>query len=750
VTLLFFLIAASTLNIGLGIAVQLRRYQKRHGLIFLGASFLIVSFLWAAWTGSTLWGLTESPSILRLLLCLDLLISACLLQISRYFFHHDDIAEPVLLGFGGKSPWYWIYTCNAFALLISALPIRFLFDLNEGLLLSLVGSILPAVILLNTVATLYLVENTYRFAQEYQRRIGRLVFIGLFWIGVFHVLTFGRAILFRSVHDHYAEASSVVYGIVFPVILLGFLRYRLGTERISIPRDTIYTSVTLFMVGAAFLGVAVTVMVFQTLRMDFTQFELYLAGFSLCFIAVLALGSGTMRRRISRFVNARLYSSKYDYQEQFFRLHKSMTTEGDVGLAVTDLIENMKYTVSVDDALCFLRNPQDGDFYVHQNKEASFRGDLKLSGDSPLVRVFEVEGPALDFLAPATAGSARLHEARGEPLLLELKLDAAIAIRAGEELVGILGMQGGRTTPFDTEDIALIEAFATSIGNVVFKSRVLEARIEQKQFESFHHIASFIIHDIKNQIATLNLLLRNADKNLENPAFQKSMLTSVRSSASALQGLIDRLSVAPRQQQVESLIQPVWPVLEDVVQNSGLRQIVGLKFELLLEVDGRTALPPPVPGYGAISEDGKEAPWSSRITASFEKQSLFFVVKNLAQNALEAMGNQGELILSAGSLAQGVPEHLRALFGGGGRFFSDFSAYVLVRDHGPGMDEEFMRKRLFQPFATTKEKGVGIGLYQCKTLMEKMGGRILCRSQKGQGTTFCLLLAARSQANYFG
>jgi signal transduction histidine kinase len=56
------------------------------------------------------------------------------------------------------------------------------------------------------------------------------------------------------------------------------------------------------------------------------------------------------------------------------------------------------------------------------------------------------------------------------------------------------------------------------------------------------------------------------------------------------------------------------------------------------------------------------------------------------------------------------------------------------------MDPDFVRRRLFQPFATTKEKGVGIGLYQCKTLVERMGGRILCHSEPGKGTEFCILL----------
>ncbi len=722
--LIAFLVVASLLNLGLGVSVQLRSYRKHQSLWFLGLSTLVVLHLWLGMVATGDFTLPHREIALRSILLVDLLICFGILQVARRFLHGNDSPDAGLLGFSGPRPWRILISINLLAMALAALPTGHALDLKGQAAFSWIGSWIPATILLNAVGALYLLENTYRFAEEYQRRIGRLVFIGLFWLCGFHILAFGRALLYRTLPPHYIEASSVVYGVVFPVVLLGFLRYRLGSERITIPRDTVYSSVTLFMTGAAFLAVAVTVTVFQALSVDFNQFEMYLGGFSLCFIAVLALGSGTMRRRISRFVNARLYSSKYDYQDQFFRLHRAIAAEGDVQGVVTELVENMKYSVTVEDAFCFLRNPQDGDFYVHQNKEASFRGDLKLSGDSPLVRVFEEEGPPLDFKAPLSQGGARMHAARGEALLLDLNIDAAFPIRVGSDLVGVLALQGGKRQVLDAEDLALIGAFATSIGDVVFKSRVLEARIEQKQFESFHHVASFIIHDIKNQIATLNLLLRNADRNMENPAFQRSMLTSVRSSATSLQGLIDRLAVAPRQPEAINRGQPIRPVLENVAQNSGLRQIEGLRFELNQE--GRE-------GEGVGGEE---------LSASFDSQSLFFVVKNLIQNALEAMGNQGALSIHYGSLVLAIPDSVRSMTGGGDRFFTGFSAYVMVRDQGPGMDPEFVRKRLFQPFATTKEKGVGIGLYQCRTLMEKMGGRILCRSEKGMGTTFCLLLPA--------
>ena len=53
---------------------------------------------------------------------------------------------------------------------------------------------------------------------------------------------------------------------------------------------------------------------------------------------------------------------------------------------------------------------------------------------------------------------------------------------------------------------------------------------------------------------------------------------------------------------------------------------------------------------------------------------------------------------------------------------------------GPGMDAEFVRTRLFQPFASTKKGGFGVGAFEAKSLIAAMGGRLTVESRPGEGS----------------
>ncbi len=207
---------------------------------------------------------------------------------------------------------------------------------------------------------------------------------------------------------------------------------------------------------------------------------------------------------------------------------------------------------------------------------------------------------------------------------------------------------------------------------------------EQKQFESFARLSAVLTHDLKNQILSLSLLVSNMERKFDREGFREDALRTLSDSVSNLQNLVSKLS------------DPRTPTKRTAAQASSRFQIsTQLQPELLAMVDGK-----------AIER----------------------VIENLVINALEAMPEGGSLMIAS-------------------RRNQD-QAIISIADTGKGMSEEFMRDRLFHPFATTKKKGIGLGLYSCRDIIEQHGGRIDVASQVGLGTEFSIILPLQSKVPY--
>jgi signal transduction histidine kinase len=70
---------------------------------------------------------------------------------------------------------------------------------------------------------------------------------------------------------------------------------------------------------------------------------------------------------------------------------------------------------------------------------------------------------------------------------------------------------------------------------------------------------------------------------------------------------------------------------------------------------------------------------------------------------------------------------------------------ISITDKGCGMDGDFVRNRLFQPFASTKPDGFGIGSFEARSLITAMGGRLIVDSAPGAGTEFSIFLPAAAE-----
>ncbi|MFC1683626.1 ATP-binding protein, partial [Candidatus Zixiibacteriota bacterium] len=118
--------------------------------------------------------------------------------------------------------------------------------------------------------------------------------------------------------------------------------------------------------------------------------------------------------------------------------------------------------------------------------------------------------------------------------------------------------------------------------------------------------------------------------------------------------------------------------------------------------------------------------------ASVDREYIEQILTNLIVNALQAMQQRGTLRVSTRVLENG----LQAISSEGRSDRSPDLIEIEVADTGEGMSQEFIKHKLFKPFQTTKKKGLGIGLFQCREAVQAHGGRIEVQSESGQGTIF--------------
>jgi signal transduction histidine kinase len=226
---------------------------------------------------------------------------------------------------------------------------------------------------------------------------------------------------------------------------------------------------------------------------------------------------------------------------------------------------------------------------------------------------------------------------------------------------------------------------------------MLKKEGEQKQFESFARLSSVLTHDLKNQILSLSLLVNNMEKKFHREGFREDAMRTLSDTVENLTNLVAKLS------------DPRTPT-KRVREQSDLTHLV----ERVLQ---RTA-------KQATSKYNLTAKLTPNLMANVDGKAVERVVENLVINALEAMPDGGNLFV----LTTTENNH----------------AVISVADTGKGMTEEFMRTRLFHPFATTKKKGIGLGLYSCRDIIEQHGGRIDVNSQVDVGTEFRVVLPLKA------
>ncbi|CAD7770687.1 Adaptive-response sensory-kinase SasA [Candidatus Methanoperedenaceae archaeon GB50] len=512
--------------------------------------------------------------------------------------------------------------------------------------------------------------------------------LGLGSIFASFIFITGQRLLYRTIDLHFIPIHSVIILISLFLIVFASVRRHFLDVDVFVSRYAVYTSLTVIFVGIYFLSLGLMGELARKLGIDLG----YLWEIPIIFVSVLILSivllSDTVKRKVRYFISRHFYKDKYDYRAQWLNFSNRLSnkfTASEICNATLELLSEAMYVKQLSIWL-----------YDEENES------LQIASSKGLAKVdFKVEHK--DFISSLKnrpfilkeslkKENSKVYEENRE-FFEKARASLCVPMIVGDNFIGIIAIGpefSGKG--FIQDDFDLLTSIAAQASNALLNVRLSDKLIQIREQETFHRLSSFIVHDLKNLVYTLSLSLQNARKYFDEPEFKKDLLDTISNSVSKMKVLMAKLSSAPR----------------------------GLKINLQ-QIDLNNLINEVVDSTKLNSKDINIKKYFGDIPViKADKEQLKKVITNLMLNALEANGNRGEIKINTYSRNGWV-------------VFS-------ISDNGPGMDKEFKEKYLFKPFHSTKSRGLGIGLFQCKTIIDAHKGRIEVESEKWKGCTFTVKL----------
>jgi len=398
-------------------------------------------------------------------------------------------------------------------------------------------------------------------------------------------------------------------------------------------------------------------------------------------------------RRLRVFISTHFYRNKYDYRIVWLRFVQTLSSVEEPD-ARRNAIRAVAEIFGSASGLIMIRDQDAGHFYLQAawpEKSTDFPQVNAIAQDDDLPRLLRDRQWVVDLREhethPERYGNMELPDwldSRGPWRLIAPLL-------VGNQLLGFLVLRAP-PDPFTItfEDLDLLKTVGRNVAVQLAQRRADEQLAESRQFDAYNRFAAFVMHDLKNSVAQLQLLVANAARHRHNPVFVDDAIDTIRNTSERMTRLIEQLQ--GRDMHGTARMVDLVPVVEAAVGRSQSRQ-------------------------PAVTTDGT----LDSVFVQADPDRLTAVLEHVMRNAQEATSATGT-----------VTVNLRE---------DEGEARLTITDDGAGMDEEFLRQRLFRPFDSTKgSKGMGIGAYQVREYTRSLGGDIEVWSAPGQGTRFCIRL----------
>lgn len=501
--------------------------------------------------------------------------------------------------------------------------------------------------------------------------------IGLGTILAVLIFYFSQALLYRTLNMNYLPVRSLMYLVATGMLAYSMLRIR-GKVRIQVSRQAAFKSVVLVAVGVYLLLIGIMGEGMQYFGVSFSRTVTVSFVFLLGIALLILMLSNRVRREVTVALHKNFYQHKHDYRTQWLSFTKQLSTSRTSDELLERILAAYCDIFGIDGAALFLYEGSCGEYSMTANyRMESISGAV--ASENSLISFMEKN----DWVVcvkdenPEIIVENRLFFSNNE-------ISFIVPLFDGTHLEGFIAL--GHIIKSDEtyiyEDYDLMKTIARQASLAILHQKLSERISQTREIEAIGNMATFVAHDLKNQVTNLSLIVENAARHIQNPEFQQDMLDSLGNTVGRMQKLISRL------------------------KNLGEKEPYNPQLVNLLELVENTA---------ASVTGAKIIVSGSAAMVRVEKEQIQNVVMNLLMNSIEASDSNDPIVIEVG--------------------FSS-APYIRVTDWGCGMTSSYIRNELFKPFRTSKSHGLGIGLYQCRKIIEAHDGRIEVVSVASKGTVF--------------
>lgn len=568
----------------------------------------------------------------------------------------------------------------------------------DVLLLGPVGKYFYIFFLLGMVINLIHLENTLRFSINISRRHIKYLIIGAGAIFSFQIYLASKSLLFSTINAGYIPVTSAVILISSGLMMFAIVKQRLLNVDIFLSRYVIYNSFTVLFVGIYLLVVGLFAQAIKMAGGSFETFWSTLFTFTALLGIVGAILSTRLRRKVQLFISRHFYRQKHEFRDKWMETIEKIGAQIDLSKIQKSLVDMISENMGAKEVYLWLYDPVHHRYNMVTSTISSI-GQLEIKENHPLIPL--IKRHLIPFFIKDILEEERNNEV-DEITSLVIATKAILCtplIVGGGDLVGFI-LQGKDISreSYKKDDLDLLKAIASHgasrIKNIYLTQDVLAA----KEAEAFHQVSSFFIHDLKNLVSPLSLLVQNAEDHMSNPSFQQDAMRTLKGMVSKMNTMISNLTLLSRGLRINPKPLNLNVVIEETLST--------LNGQISSQVTKRLENLP------SILADGEQL------------RKVFF---NLLLNAIEASPPGREIEVKS--------------------FAKNGEVIFTVADQGCGISHEFIQSSLFRPFRTTKPNGLGIGLFQCKKIVESHSGRIEVESEPGKGSIFRVILPSEKPAH---